>query len=71
MKLQDYLLQHGNVEVNEKALNDLLCIKESKVIAYDDLGTEAIRELKVENFPVIVVIDSEGNNLYENIKKNI
>ena len=41
------------------------CIKESKVIAYDDLGTEAIRELKVENFPVIVVIDSEGNNLYE------
>ena len=41
------------------------CIKESKVIAYDDLGTEAIRELQVENFPVIVVIDSEGNNLYE------
>lgn len=37
----------------------------SKVIAYDDLGTEAIRELQVENFPVIVVIDSEGNNLYE------
>lgn len=41
------------------------CIKESTVVAYDDLGTEAIRELKVENFPVIVVIDSEGNNLYE------
>ena len=41
------------------------CIKESKVVAYDDLGTEAIRELQVENFPVIVVIDSEGNNLYE------
>lgn len=41
------------------------CIKESIVVAYDDLGTEAIRELKVENFPVIVVIDSEGNNLYE------
>lgn len=40
------------------------CIVESKVIAYDDLGTEAIRELKVENFPVIVVIDSLGNNLY-------
>lgn len=40
-------------------------IVESKVIAYDDLGTEAIRELKVENFPVIVVIDSEGNDLYE------
>lgn len=41
------------------------CITESEVIAYDDLGTEAIRRLKVENLPVIVVIDSEGNNLYE------
>ena len=41
------------------------CIKKSKVIAYEDLGTEAIRELEVENLPVIVVIDSEGNNLYE------
>lgn len=40
------------------------CIKKSEVIAYDDLGTEAIRKLEVENFPVIVVIDSEGNNLY-------
>ena len=40
-------------------------IKASEVIAYDDLGTEAIRRLEVENFPVIVVMDSEGNNLYE------
>lgn len=40
-------------------------IKASEVIAYDDLGTEAIRRLEVENFPVIVVIDAEGNNLYE------
>lgn len=40
-------------------------IKASEVIAYDDLGTEAIRKLEVENFPVIVVIDSEGQNLYE------
>lgn len=44
-------------------------ITESRVVAYDDLGTEAIRELKVENFPVIVVIDSEGNNLYEMVSK--
>ena len=44
-------------------------IKESKVIAYDDLGTEAIRELKVENLPVVVVIDSKGNNLYETATK--
>ncbi|MBR1703683.1 MAG: Fe-S-containing hydro-lyase [Lachnospiraceae bacterium] len=40
-------------------------IVESEVIAYDDLGTEAIRKLKVKNFPIIVVIDSQGNNLYE------
>ena len=37
----------------------------SEVIAYDDLGTEAIRKLEVKDFPVIVVIDSVGNNLYE------
>lgn len=37
----------------------------SEVIAYEDLGTEAIRKLEVVDFPVIVVIDSEGNNLYE------
>lgn len=45
------------------------CIKESRVISYDDLGTEAIRELRVEHFPVIVVIDSKGNNLYETAVK--
>ena len=37
----------------------------SEVIAYDDLGTEAIRRLEIQEFPVIVVIDSQGNNLYE------
>lgn len=37
----------------------------SEIIAYEDLGTEAIRKLEVEDFPVVVVIDSEGNNLYE------
>ena len=40
-------------------------ITASEVIAYDDLGTEAIRKLEVKEFPVIVVIDSEGNDLYE------
>lgn len=40
-------------------------ILSSEVVAYDDLGTEAIRKLEVENFPVIVVIDAKGNNLYE------
>ena len=40
-------------------------ILSSEVIAYEDLGAEAIRKLEVKDFPVIVVIDSEGNNLYE------
>lgn len=40
-------------------------ILSSEVVAYDDLGTEAIRRLEVKDFPVIVVIDSEGNDLYE------
>ena len=44
-------------------------IKSSEVIAYDDLGTEAIRRLEVEDFPVIVVIDSEGTDLYEQAAK--
>ncbi len=46
-------------------------ILKSDVVAYDDLGTEAIRRLEVENFPVIVVIDSEGNDLYERVTANI
>ncbi|MCM1120267.1 MAG: Fe-S-containing hydro-lyase [bacterium] len=37
----------------------------SEIIAYEDLGTEAIRKLEVKDFPVIVVVDCEGNNLYE------
>lgn len=41
------------------------CIKSSEVIAYEDLGAEAIHKLEVEDFPVIVVADCEGNNLYE------
>lgn len=40
-------------------------ISKSEVVAYDDLGTEAIRRLEVKDFPAIVVIDSLGNNLYE------
>ena len=44
------------------------CIVSSEVVAYDDLGTEAIRKLEVENFPVIVVIDSEGRDLYAEVK---
>ena len=41
------------------------CIKSAKIVAYEDLGAEAIRELVVEDFPAVCIIDSEGNNLYE------
>lgn len=44
-------------------------ITSSEVIAYEDLGTEAIRKLTVKDFPAIVVIDAEGNNLYETAVK--
>lgn len=44
-------------------------ITSSEVIAYEDLGTEAIRKLAVKDFPAIVVIDAEGNNLYETAVK--
>lgn len=41
------------------------CVKSAEVIAYEDLGAEAIRKLYVEDFPAIVVIDKDGNNYYE------
>ena len=44
-------------------------IKKAEVVAYEDLGAEAIQKLLVEDFPVIVVIDSKGNNLYETAVK--
>jgi len=41
------------------------CIRKSEIVCYEDLGAEAVLKLEVENFPVIVVIDKDGNNLYE------
>ena len=41
------------------------CIKKSTLICYGDLGAEALLEIEVEDFPVIVVVDKYGNNLYE------
>ena len=45
------------------------CIKKAEIVCYEDLGTEAIRRLEVADFPVTVIIDSEGNNLYETGRK--
>ena len=41
------------------------CIKEAEVIAYEDLGPEAIRKMRVEDFPAVVIADCEGHDLYE------
>ena len=41
------------------------CVKAARIVCYEDLGCEAIRELKVENMPLTVVIDSQGNDLYK------
>ena len=45
------------------------CIKKAEIVCYGDLGAEAVRRLEVENLPVVVVIDSQGNNLYEDGRK--
>ena len=45
------------------------CIKKAELIAFEDLGAEALRKLYVEDMPVVVIIDSEGNNLYEEGRK--
>lgn len=41
------------------------CVESAEVVAYEDLGTEAVRRLVVKDFPVVVIIDKDGNNLYE------
>ena len=45
------------------------CIKSCELIAYEDLGAEALRKLYIEDMPLVVIIDSEGNNLYEDGRK--
>jgi fumarate hydratase subunit beta len=41
------------------------CVKKAEVLAFEDLGAEAVYRLEVENLPLIVVIDSQGSNLYQ------
>ena len=45
------------------------CILSSEIVAYEDLGTEAVRRLTIQDFPVVVVMDTLGNNLYETAVK--
>ena len=64
-EVQEAIVRNGAVYFAAVGGAGALLSKSSQVIAYDDLGAEAVRKLTVENFPVIVVIDSQGNNLYE------
>ncbi len=69
----DAMKKHGAVYLGAiGGLGALLskCIKKSEVVAYPDLGAEAIHRIEVEDFPAVVVIDSLGNNLYESGRKN-
>ena len=64
----DAMRQHGAVYFGATGGCGALlskCIKKAEIVAYEDLGAEAIRRMEVEDFPVVVIIDSEGNNLYE------
>ena len=45
------------------------CIKSAELIAYEDLGAEALRKLYIEDMPLVVIIDSDGRNLYEEGRK--
>ena len=46
------------------------CIKSAELVAYEDLGAEALRRLYIEDMPLVVIIDSEGTNLYEEGRKS-
>ncbi len=62
------MVEHGAVyfgAVGGAAALISKCIKSQEVIAFEDLGTEAVRMLEVVDFPAIVLIDRYGNNLYE------
>lgn len=64
----DAMVKHGAVyfgAIGGAAALTAKCVKSAELIAYEDLGAEAIRKLYVENLPLVVVIDAEGNNYYE------
>ncbi len=66
-KVVDAMKKHGAVyfaAIGGAGALIAKCIRSAKVVAYPELGPEAIHRLEVENFPVIVAIDSKGNNLY-------
>jgi fumarate hydratase subunit beta len=67
-EVKDAIVRNGAIYLGATGGSGALlskCIKTAEIVAYEDLGTEAIRRIEVEEFPVIVIIDTEGNDLYE------
>lgn len=67
-EVKDAIVRNGAVYLGATGGSGALlskCIKSAEIVAYPELGTEAIRRIEVEDFPVIVIIDSQGNDLYE------
>lgn len=67
-EVKDAIVRNGAVYLGATGGSGALlskCIKSAEVVAYPELGTEAIRRIEVEDFPVIVIIDSQGDDLYE------
>lgn len=67
-EVTESIVEHGGVyfaAIGGAAALMAKCVKSAKVIAFEELGTEAIRELVVEELPVIVAIDSKGDNMYQ------
>ncbi len=67
-EVKDAIVRNGAVYFGATGGSGALlakCIKSAEVVAYPELGTEAIRRIVVEDFPVIVIIDSEGKDFYE------
>src|SRR5512138_2620506 len=67
-EVKDAVVRNGAVYLGATGGSGALlsrCIKTAEVVAYSDLGTEAIRSIEVEDFPVIVIVDSTGADLYE------
>ena len=68
----DAIVKHGGVyfaAIGGAAALMAKSVETAEVIAFDELGTEAVRRLEVHNLPVIAAIDSKGNNMYENGRK--
>ena len=70
-EVMDAIIQHNGLylaAIGGAAALMAKCVKKARIIAFEELGTEAVRELEIEKLPVVVAIDSRGRDLYESGK---